>query len=389
VFYDNNKKPFDSNDAAYIVAQANSGAIPVVQGGPGQAKTVSIEMFSDELSRRTGIDYAFHPVNLSTQQPEDAGGTPTFGEIKIDGVNHRCIVPLMQEAQVRALNSPTVVFLDEINQCSEAVMAANQELWFNRPPGDCIVIGAMNPPDIATDGIEFPPAVVNRICLLDWTFDHDGWLDGMAKGSFSPPNFPIVSGDWSGFAQKWCGLVSQFARQNPQHFDWNAVFPKSDDYGKPWRSPRSWERSATCLGAAESVGASRDTAIKILTGFVGLGPTSEFFTWVDSIGLPSSEELFYFPGRLNLPPSFDLAVSVVGGVHSYCKQQMEVTTDTAQTDHFERGLDFCEAAFLQSRELGSAIAGRFVKLKPAHYQPKQRQHPLWDAINLTRQPAVS
>ena len=384
MFYDNNKKAFDGNDPFYIVAQARSGAVPVASGLPGSAKTESVGAFTKELSRKTNIDWDFHPLNLSTQMPEDAGGTPTFGEVKIEGVTHRCIVPLLQEAHVKAIHSPTVVFLDEINQCSPQVMAANQELWFNNPPENSIVLGAMNPAEIATDGFEFPPAVVNRLCLLDWEFDHDGWLEGMSKGEFPAPSFPIVQGDWAGFATKWCGLVAQFSKEKPQHFNWSEVFPKGDEMHKPWRSPRSWHRAATCLGAAESVGASRHTAMKILSGFVGMGPATEFFGWTDTLGYPSSEELFFNPGRLRLPPSFDVSVSLVSGVQSFCKMQMEKTNGDAQSDHWERGLDFCESAFMENREVGSAITGRFVKLKPADYMPKRRSHPLWDAINNSR-----
>lgn len=381
------RQRFDGNDALWIVAQSKCGSIPVASGFSGQGKTVFAELFAQALSRAHGKNFDFLSLILSQQMPEDAGGMKYPGQIKINGTSRDCVLPMHSEEIVRAMHSPTVVFLDEVNQCQPATMAANQELWFNNPPENAIVFGAMNPIEYATDGFEFPPAMINRLCMLEWEFDDESWDIGMSQDNFPDPDFPILVGDWSGFRRKWAGIVAQFKKAKPQHFNWSEIVPapNSDEATKPWRSPRSWRRAAICLGAAEAVGASRKTALKILTGFIGEGPALEFFAWLESLHLPSSEELYYNPNRLNMPPSFDAAVSLVSGVYSYCKIQMDKSSDDDSVrKHFERGLDFCEAAFMGNREVGSSIVGRFVKLKPADYAPQQRSHPLWDAISASR-----
>ena len=314
------------------------------------------------------------------------------GKITIDGVEHDCVIPMYDEVVIRSKYMDSVVLLDEANQCSQATMAANQEEWFNNPPEKAIVIAAANDAAIATDGFEFPAPMVNRMCILDWEFDDDAWDEGLLNaGKFPAPEFPVLVGDWDGYKDKWCKLLHQFKREHPQHFAWKEVFPTTpEEQSKPWRSPRSWFRGVVCLAAAEACGANRDTALDILTGFVGLGPATEFFHWLDVAGFPSSEELYNNPDRLRLPPQFDTAASLVSGVHCYCSRQVEQTPDkTEKQEHFERGLDFCERVFENNRELGSSFVGRFVKLKPSDYAPGRRSHPLWDTIAASRKPVMA
>jgi len=122
------------NEALWIVAQAKCGSVPLVVGNPGQAKTASVELFAP------AIGHKYKQYILSQQMPEDAGGTPVPAEVNIDGKMHKCVTNLRAETLLRAMNEKTVVHLDEVNQCSPAVMAANQELWFNNPPKNSIVI---------------------------------------------------------------------------------------------------------------------------------------------------------------------------------------------------------------------------------------------------------
>jgi len=371
------------NEALWIVAQAKCGSVPLVVGNPGQAKTASVELFAP------AIGHKYKQYILSQQMPEDAGGTPVPAEVNIDGKMHKCVTNLRAETLLRAMNEKTVVHLDEVNQCSPAVMAANQELWFNNPPKNSIVIASANSSDVATDGFEFSAPMINRMCLLEWEFDDESWLHGMTHGEFPPLKFPVLEGDWSGYKQKWKGLVGQFRRQKPAHFDWANVFPKTEEERtKPWRSPRSWERGAICLGAAEAVGAGQDTAKKILSGFIGEGPALEFFSWVESAGFPPSEVLFNNPSMLHLPPQFDTAASLIGGV--YCHASRVISSDPSNAaENFEKCLDFCEHVFTENREAGTAFVGRFVKLKPQEYQPQGRSHTLWDTISASRQRPVT
>jgi hypothetical protein len=366
------------NEALWIVAQAKSGSIPVAYGNPGLAKTVSVEAFAKLLG------YYYKQFILSQSMPEDAGGNPCPTEVNIGGTVYKCVSNLKQETLLRAMHQETVVHLDEVNQCSPAVMAANQELWFNNPPEKSIVIATANSLEVATDGFQFSAPMINRMCVLDWEFDDDSWLQGMTQGEFPPLEFPVLEGDWSGYKQKWKALVGQFRRQKPNHFDWANVFPKTDaERALPWRSPRSWERGAVCLGAAEAVGAGQDTAKKILSGFVGEGPALEFFSWVESAGFPPSEVLFNNPSMLHLPPQFDTAASLVGGVYCHAARLITKEPENAE-ENFEKCLDFCEHVFAENREAGTAFVGRFVKLKPLSYKPMRRSHLLWDTIGASR-----
>jgi hypothetical protein len=371
------------NAALWIVAQAKCGALAMAYGGPGLGKSEMTEQFAKVLNHN------YISLILSQQMPEDAGGMKHPGEINVAGVNHpiKCVQSIYDETLVRAMNEPTVVHLDETNQCQPAVMAANQELWFNRPPENAVVIATANSLDVATDAFQFSTPLINRMCILDWEFDHEGWLEGMSTGKFPDPVFPILRGDWSGHKQKWMCFVSQFAREVPKHFAWNETFPKDEESRTmPWRSPRSWHRAAVCLGAAEAVDASIDTARKILAGFVGEGPALEFFTWIEGQRFPRAEDVFENPSSLQLPVKFDTATSVVNSVHCHASRVIEEShVDGHKNEAYEKGLNFCEEVFAQNREVGSAMVGKFVKLKPPEYLPKKRSHQLWDTITLSRQ----
>lgn len=376
-------KRSELNHALWIVTQARSGSIGLAYGNPGLAKTDICKLFADSL----GVDY--WQFILSQQMPEDAGGIPTPGEVVLpDNLGtHKCVTPRLNETVIRAMHTECVVHLDEVNQCRPATMAANQELWFNNPPAKSMVIATANDIEIATDAFQFSAPMINRMCVLDWEFDQSSWQAGMANGGqFQMPEFPVLRGDWSGYKTKWMGLVGQFSQVKPQHFDWKTVFPKTDEErALPWRSPRSWTRGSICLGAAEAVGASRTTAMKILKGFIGEGPALEFFNWIDQEGFPPAHVMLDDPSRLFLPPRFDTAASIVSGVHCLAKRRIEESlSDDLTHETFEKGLDFCEAVFSLNREVGSAVVGKFVKLKPANYQPKRRSHQLWDTINMTR-----
>lgn len=376
-------KRSELNAALWIVGQAKSGAIPLANSNPGAGKSEITQQFAK------AIGHKYIPLILSQQLPEDAGGHKTIGETRVAGVNRplKCVQSIYDETLVRAMNEPTVVHLDETNQCQPAVMAANQELWFNRPPENAVVIATANSLDVATDAFQFSAPLINRMCILDWEFDHEGWLQGMSTGEFPDPEFPILSGDWSGHKQKWMCFVSQFAREVPKHFAWDETFPKDEESrAMPWRSPRSWHRAAVCLGAAEAVDASIDTARKILAGFVGEGPSLEFFTWIEGQRFPRAEDVFENPSSLQLPVKFDTATSVVNSVHCHASRVIDDSlVDGHKNEAYEKGLNFCEEVFTQNREVGSAVVGKFVKLKPAEYLPRKRSHQLWDTISLSRQ----
>lgn len=345
----------------WIVAQAKSG-IPLALGTPGVGKT-AIGRLAAEVFKRDFIQYL-----IASSQPEELNGIPMPGEIVINGETHPCIKTVHTETYQRAVNGHCFVLLDEINHANKPKQAAVQDTWLNNPPEAAIVAAVANPKEIATDGHEFSAPVTNRLWVGKWENDLDTWLDGMAADKFAAPSIPILPEDFSGLRKKWKGYISMFAREpgHRDYFDWDKTFPKDPkDQAKPWCSPRSWENCATNLAACEAVEGSHDTARKIMQGFVGEAPTISFFSWFDSLGMPSTAQLYEDPNLLRLPRRFDIAVSIVQSVLQHTHDKINEAGDKHDKGlAWEKGMRFLDKARIQGPEIAEASAKHFAQLKP-------------------------
>lgn len=354
------------NWALWIVAQTKEG-VAVAYGPPGDAKS-DICMSAAKKLGRSYIQFL-----LSGETREDQNGVPYPSEAMIAGAKRKCLVPLFSETYLRARYENVVVHLDEMNHTPHQVFGAVQERWLNRLPESSLVFATCNPVDMATDGIELPPPVVNRCCILDWEDHDDDYEIGLETGVFPEPDIPVLPDNWADYRSKWENILLKFKRENQGHFDRDATYPKTEaESCKPWRSKRSWYRFAVNLAACESVGASIDTAHKIGNGFVGVGPTQDFFSWYDMQDFPTAAELYADPKLLKLPPRFDLANALVKSVIGHTKHEIKLgNVDNGEA--YEKGIDFCEEVFRQSREVGLSCHSTFAALKPADYLPKKRQ----------------
>jgi hypothetical protein len=349
-----------------IAAQACSG-VPYVEGIPGDTKTAWMQAFAALLRRN------FFQHILATQVPEDVAGMPRIGKVVIDGVEYECVEYIQSRVMLEAVHGNSFVCLDEFPHASRAVQAANQEVWLNNPPENAIVVAVGNPPDLATDHNELAAPVVNRMCMLDWESDSETYFEGLKNGEFPEPSIPVLPDNWSEYRTKWMNMVAMFGEDadGRSHFDVHSTYPKTDaERSKPWRSKRSWYNAAVNLGAAESVGASKHTATKILAGFVGEGPAQEFMGWYDTLDFPSAAELFNDPKNLNLPRQFAPAHAIVRGVVAHARNQSEVATNPEVV--FEKGMDFIDELHRCNPELANAATAPMLSLKPKEYREKVR-----------------
>lgn len=356
----------------WIVCQTQAG-IPYALGVPGTGKTMIAKAAAALFGRE------FYQFLLSHCTPEDMLGLPMLGTIEIDGVEHEVTRYVPSEVLVRATHTKSFVLLDEANQCRPAVQAAAQERWFNNTPPNAMVAAIANPTEMATDGFDLSPPVINRLCILDWEHNHEAYRHGLRTGEFPEPDIPVLPPNWRDYCQKWHVMLDEFASAHPEYFDANQTFPRTEKQkSKPWPSPRSWYRLAINLGAAESVGATREVAQKIASGFVGEVYAKEFFIWLDTHTLPSPEEILNDPGCLDMPDRFDARMSIIKGVLAHTKNKISSSEDSAKV--FEQGLDFCDFVYGVDPELASAIHGDFSALMPHGHVPKARKSSLNESI---------
>ncbi len=191
-----------------------------IWGAPGIGKSALVEMFAEEV----GLPC----VSLLGSQlaPEDIIGIP-----RINGETSEFLPPKMI-----ARKEPYVLFLDELNACSQEVQKAFYSLIHERRIGEyylpegSIVIGAGNR---AQDGAivkTMSSALVNRMFHVQMKADPQQWLKWAYENSLHP----------------W---VIDYITQRPDH-----LFSEPPKTEEPFSTPRSWHLLSDALkeyGAGE------------------------------------------------------------------------------------------------------------------------------------------
>lgn len=375
------------NWPAWIVPQTRHG-LAMLFGMPGTGKTAICNAAVSVLGMDEG-----QTILLGQMQPDDIIGNPIKSHVTFGGVKRECVKYIKNEMMLKFKHGKCLTLVDECNHAPPPVQAAAQEEIFNYQPEQGLVIAVANPTAVATDGYEFSAPVVNRMCLLKWESDLSAFQEGCETGKFPEPNIPVLPDDWKQFIPKWTHLLGSFSRSFGEYFDEDKCFPtKPEETSKPWCSYRSWWNAMVNLAAAESVGATEDTARKILAGFVGDGPAEVFLHFSKSEGLPTPASFYNSPESEchRLPRRFDTAVACIKGVVYHTKQQIDEAPSPYEAKRaWEKGLDFVEVAFKHNREVISAAVPSFLKLKPAAVTPEQRSAEVWESVSSTRQEAMS
>lgn len=265
--------------ALSIAAASNTPAL--VWGAPGEGKTTIIEQIGDHAGWHT------ETVIASISSPDDFKGLPV---VKGDAVEF--VPPAWAKAIIAAGGG--LVFFDEITTAPPSVQAALLRPVLSKVVGDAVLpaetrfIAAANPPDVAADGWDLSAPLANRFVHIEgWDVDVETIAEGFAFG-FSPVDLPTVNPEKVAEARETVmGLVGSFLRARP---DLKSHMPDSSDQaGKAWPSPRSWEMGANVLAFARAAGESQSVQSLLLAGSVGPDAAREFFVWEDALDLPDIE----------------------------------------------------------------------------------------------------
>ncbi|GAA2898625.1 ATPase AAA [Actinoplanes cyaneus] len=264
-------------------------------GPPGQGKTSVIESLGDDLH------FHVETVIASLHEPADFAGLPM-----LDPSNSSTrLLPPAWARRVAAMDRPSVVFYDEISTTPPATQAALLRPiltgWvgdLRLPEGTCSVAAA-NPPEIAADGWDLAPPLANRFVHLDWTLPADVVRDGFTVGW---PRVPVPSValdlvDRATVSAKT--LVGTFLRARPELV--TRMPSSSEQAGRAFPTPRSWEMGARLYGAAKAAGFSETVVLLLLNGSVGTAAAAEFLEFVRRLDLPDPETLLKDPSAYVVP----------------------------------------------------------------------------------------
>ncbi len=267
-------------------------------GPPGQGKTSVIESLGDDLH------FHVETVIASLHEPADFAGLPMLDPVK--GTT-RMLPPgwARRVVEVGESGRPSVVFYDEISTTPPATQAALLRPiltgWvgdLKLPEGTCSVAAA-NPPEIAADGWDLAPPLANRFVHLDWTLPADVVRDGFTVGWPRVPVPPVAPDLVAKATVSAKMLAGTFLRARPELV--TRMPSSSEQAGRAFPTPRSWEMGARLHGAAKAAGFSETVVLLLLNGAVGPAAAAEFLEFVRQLDLPDPQELLKDPSAYVVP----------------------------------------------------------------------------------------
>ena len=222
-----------------------------IWGAPGIGKSALVQNFADNL----GLPC----VSLLGSQlaPEDIIGIP-----QIDGETSRFMPPKMI-----ARNEPYVLFLDELNACSQEVQKAFYSLIHERRigeyhlPAGSVVIGAGNRSQDGAIVKTMSTALINRMFHVQLVADPGQWIE------------------WA-YTEGIHSWVIDYITQRPDH-----LFSEPPKTEEPYSTPRSWHMLSDALkeyGAGEKD--VPESILKVLAyGSVSANHAGMFLAFVKQI----------------------------------------------------------------------------------------------------------
>lgn len=223
-----------------------------IWGAPGIGKSALVEKFADEV----GLPC----VSLLGSQlaPEDIIGIP---QIQDD-------VSTFLPPKMIARKEPYVLFLDELNACSQEVQKAFYSLIHERRIGEyhlpkgSIVIGAGNRAQDSAIVKTMSSALINRMFHVQLKADPSQWLNWAYEEGLHP----------------W---VINYITQRPDH-----LFSEPPKTEEPYSTPRSWHMLSDAL-KEYNVEANNipDATLKMITyGCISAGHAGMFMAFVKQLG---------------------------------------------------------------------------------------------------------
>jgi len=301
------ERPDPQLDALTLAVQAD---LPVLLWGePGIGKTAAIGHLADSL------DLPLTTVIASVHEPSDFAGLPVVG----DDPAHQGVPMAPPDWAVRLVRTGRgLLFLDELSTAPPAVQAALLRLVLERrvgalrlPPGVRIVAAA-NPRSSAADGWELSAPLANRFVHLQWTFNPEVVVRGLA-GTWPRASLPALDPHRLPHAvalarRAVCDLLT--ARPALVH-----RLPGGETRrGGPWPSPRTWDMTVRLVAFATAAGTSREVLSMLVRGTVGDGPGLELLAVMDRMDLSDPEALLADPAGAALPERGDLRQAALDGV---------------------------------------------------------------------------
>lgn len=326
--------------------------VPVLLwGDPGTGKTQTVESFAWEAG------WHMESVIASLHDPTDFGGLPVRSE---SGV---VFEPPAWARRVADCDGDCLVFFDEVNTATPATQNALMRVVLEGRVGELDLgagvrfAAAANPPSQNSGAWDLSAPLANRFAHLDWPVTLEEWKTGYL-GQWPTPA-PLDAGssraDAEAAAARFKVTQAAFLTSRPALL---CAVPETDLMAsRGWPSPRSWERLARCLAAAEAAGASETVRMLIAAALVGEGTAAEYVAYLRNLDLPDPQRLLDDPGSFAELERSD---------QQFVALEAVLAAVAADPKRWRDGFTVCiAAAALGAPDVAAAVAARLVKIKPA------------------------
>lgn len=266
-----------------------------IEGPPGVGKSAIVEAVAKEM----GMNY--EPLILSLCDPTDIGGFP---------VVHNGLVSRHPLGPIRkAVEVPTVLFLDELTMASPPVQGAAMRLIYERWAGDVKlhkgtrIVAAWNPADQAAGGYEMALPLMGRLTKIKLHPTHEEVRDYFYRLGGEGSTLRRLSVDFAATSSVAADLI----QIEPP--------PGAQASGKQWGAPRCWERGLKLVAAAMDGGVQENGPLfmSALAGNIGDEQASAFIA-IRKVRtqLPSEDEIVKTPDKAKVPSNKDTAIAALG-----------------------------------------------------------------------------
>lgn len=318
----------------------------MVWGPPGVGKSDTVRSAVDQINKavkKATDKFTVVDLRLSNCDPTDIKGFPMPNAAK----------KLMDFFPMAML--PTkgngVLFLDEINAAPQAVQAAAYQLVLNRCVGDYhlpdgwAVIAAGNRASDRSVVHAMPAALANRFIHLDYTVDHEDWIDWAIENQISD-------------------ITRGYIRSQPA----DIMTDKIEAGARAFHTPRSWAKADKIINADLPT----EVMLPILQGTIGEGMATKLVGFAKNRkDLPNLDRVLINPDDVPVPESPSVRYACIANLETkvnagnferilkYIKRMGRDFETVFVTNADRRDPEICETAAFNAwiRENRSVLTG--------------------------------